>query len=165
MADPGTATAGILTGGCQCGAVRFRVESLGRAAICHCRMCQKQFGSFYGPFVTGIGVTWTRGEPKRFRSSNAGARGFCADCGTPLTFEEDGEVELAIGAFDDPRVAVPVLQVNPNDKLPFVDSIPALPTRASSEKAPLDVRMPGFVNHQHPDHDTAEWPPAGGHNG
>ena len=32
----------VHTGGCQCGAVRFRIEgALGRASICHCRMCQK----------------------------------------------------------------------------------------------------------------------------
>jgi hypothetical protein len=125
-------------------------------------MCQKQFGSFYGPFVTAIDVVWTRGARKRFASSNAGLRSFCADCGTPLTFEMDGDVELAIGAFDDPSVAAPVLQVNPNDKLPFVDGIPSLPTRPVSEKLPLDQRMPGFVSYQHPDHDTAEWPPPGG---
>ncbi|MET0640383.1 MAG: GFA family protein, partial [Hyphomicrobium sp.] len=41
------------TGGCQCGAVRFRVEGeLGDASVCHCRMCQKAFGSFYAPLVT-----------------------------------------------------------------------------------------------------------------
>jgi hypothetical protein len=35
------------SGGCQCGAVRFRVDGeLGRASICHCRMCQKAFGAF-----------------------------------------------------------------------------------------------------------------------
>ena len=150
-----------LTGGCQCGAVRFRAERLGRAAICHCRMCQKQFGSFYGPFVTGLGVVWTRSAPKYFHSSNMGRRGFCADCGTPLTFEMGDDMELAIGALDDPRLAAPVLQVNPNDKLPFVDAIAALPTRPVSEKAPLDARVPGFVNYQHPDHDTAVWPPTG----
>ena len=125
-------------------------------------MCEKQFGALYGPFVTGIDVVWTRGERKRFASSNAAFRGFCADCGTPLTFEMDGGVELAIGAFDDPNVAAPVLQVNPNDKLPFVDGIPSLPTRPVSEKTPLDQRMPGFVNYQHPDYDTAEWPPIHG---
>ena len=149
-----------ITGGCQCGAVRFGAGGLGRAAICHCRMCQKAFGAFYGPFVTGIEVAWTRGSPKYFASSNFGRRGFCADCGTPLTFELDGEIELAIGALDDPKVAAPVIQVNPNDKLPFVDAIPGLPTRPSVEKAPLDARRPGFISHQHPDHDTAVWPPA-----
>jgi hypothetical protein len=137
--------------------VRFRAESLGRASICHCRMCQKQFGHFYGPFVTAFGVTWTRGTPKRFASSNFARRGFCADCGTPLTFEMDDEVELAIGAFDDPTVAAPLRQVNPNDKLPFVDSIPDLPTRQGSEKLPLDASRPNFINYQHPDHDTTDW--------
>ncbi|MGE0846961.1 MAG: GFA family protein [Flavobacteriaceae bacterium] len=154
MSDP-------VTGGCQCGAVRFAAASLGRAAICHCRMCQKAFGGFYAPLVTGIGVEWTRGRPKYFHSSNTGRRGFCGDCGTPLTYEAGDGVELAIGALDDPEAAAPVLQVNPNDKLSFVDAIPDLPTRPVSEKAPLDVRMPGFVNNQHPDHDTPDWPPEG----
>ena len=147
-----------LTGGCQCGAVRFRAGSLGRASICHCRMCQKAFGAFYGPLVTVHDLVWTRGEPKRFRSSNAASRGFCPECGTPLTYERDGVVDIAIGAFDDPTVAAPVIQVYPNDKLPFVDGIPALPTRPVSEKPAADVAVPGFVNHQHPDHDTAVWP-------
>ena len=43
----------IYTGGCQCGAIRFRVEgALHHASICHCRMCQKAFGSFYAPLAT-----------------------------------------------------------------------------------------------------------------
>ena len=78
----------IYTGGCQCGAVRFRIRGeLGRPSICHCRMCQKAFGSFFGPLVSANGLRWTRGEPKRFASSNLIRRGFCADCGTPLTYE------------------------------------------------------------------------------
>ena len=41
------------SGGCQCGAVRFRVEGpLGDASVCHCRMCQKAFGAFYAPLVS-----------------------------------------------------------------------------------------------------------------
>ena len=156
----------LFTGGCQCGAVRFRAARLGRATICYCRMCQKQFGSFYGPFVTAFEVTWTRGEPKRFASSNKASRGFCADCGTPLTYEVPGnEVEIAIGAFDDPTVATPVLQVNPNDKLPFVDGLPNLPMRMPSGVTIETDWDRSLVSHQHPDHDTAVWPMEGTRHG
>jgi hypothetical protein len=149
------------SGGCQCGAVRFRVARLGRPSICHCRMCQKAFGAFYGPLVTGHDVAWTRGEPKHFQSSNLVSRGFCAECGTPLTYEYEGGIELAIGAFDDPRVAAPVIQVNPADKLPFVDELPRLHTRSAGEQPKADDYKLLIVSYQHPDHDTETWPAAG----
>lgn len=150
-----------LSGGCQCGRVRFRAERLGTGSICHCRMCQKQFGGFYGPLITAYGVVWTRGEPKRFQSSNQAWRGFCADCGTPLTYEvPDQETELAIGAFDDPTLAAPTEQVNPNDKLPFVDGLSSLPMRQPGEDPEQDSFNRAVVSYQHPDHETAVWPPA-----
>ena len=155
MAEPGETR---LTGGCQCGAVRFRVTRLGRGSICHCRMCQKQFGSFYAPLITGFGVVWTRGQPKWFRSSNKASRGVCADCGTPLAYQQAGEVELAIGAFDDPTLAAPSIQVNPNDKLPFVDSLPALHMRTAEEDPEQAAFNRSVVSYQHPDRDTEEWP-------
>ena len=149
-----------LTGGCQCGAVRFRVSDLGRGSICHCRMCQKAFGAFYGPLVTAFDVEWTRGEPKRFRSSNLVRRGFCADCGTPLTYEPDGgSVELAIGSFDDPTAAQPAIQINPADLLPFVDGLSRLPFRGAGDEPEAENFMRGVVSYQHPDRDTAAWPP------
>ena len=41
-----------LTGGCQCGAVRYRLDAPPNDAnICHCRMCQKATGSPYGAFA------------------------------------------------------------------------------------------------------------------
>ena len=151
-----------LTGGCQCGAVRFRVARLGRGSICHCRMCQKAFGAFYGPLVTGFEVVWTRGEPKRFQSSNKVRRGFCAECGTPLTYEYDGGIELAIGAFDDPEKAAPVIQTNPADKLSFVDALPAMPFRDPDDEPDADAFKASIVSRQHPDRDTAVWPPPEG---
>jgi hypothetical protein len=147
------------TGGCQCGAVRFRAQSVGQASICHCRMCQKAFGGFYGPLVRAIGIEWTRGAPKRFASSNKIRRGFCADCGTPLTYEDDEVIDLAIGAFDDPELVAPVIQFNPRDKLAFVDGIPALPTRPPGENVATEAFFTTIVSHQHPDHDTNEWHP------
>ena len=146
------------TGGCQCGAVRFRVTQLGRGSICHCRMCQKAFGGFFGPLVTAHNAVWTRGEPKWFQSSNSARRGFCAECGTPLAYETRFGLELAIGAFDDPTVAAPQLQVNLADKLPFVDGLPDLPVRSHNSDQWRDF-LAGIHSNQHPDHDTEAWPP------
>jgi len=155
--------AGDFTGGCQCGAVRFRAKRLGRASICHCRMCQKAYGGFFGPLVTGFGVTWTRGEPSWFQSSNKVRRGFCGQCGTPLAYDFGSSVlELSIGALDDPELATPAIQVNAASKLSFFDSLPALPVRQVGDNANADEFLVGIVSHQHPDHDTEHWPPAGG---
>jgi hypothetical protein len=145
------------TGGCQCGAVRFRAADVGRPSLCHCRMCQKAFGGFYGPLVTALGLEWTRGRPKHFASSNQVRRGFCADCGTPLTYEYEGGIDLAIGAFDEPERVAPIIQLNPRDKLAFVDGIPALPTRPPGENAETEAFFTTIVSLQHPDHDTGEW--------
>ena len=38
-------------------------------SICHCRMCQKAFGYFFGPLVGApkTDVEWTRGQPIDFQ--------------------------------------------------------------------------------------------------
>ncbi|HEY7851367.1 MAG TPA: GFA family protein [Caulobacteraceae bacterium] len=145
-----------LTGGCQCGAVRFSVSGeLGRASICHCRMCQKAFGAFYGPLVSAPGVAWTRGAPAHFQSSNRARRGFCPACGTPLTFEpDDGPVELAIGAFDDPAAVRPVIQHALESRIPWLSETDTLPIRTPSEAAKVEPYYASIVSRQHPDHDT-----------
>lgn len=159
-----TASAVSLTGGCQCGAVRYSATSLGGASICHCRMCQKAMGGAFGPFVTTHGLVWTRGEPKRFRSSNRVQRGFCGDCGTPLTYEPDGfpDVEIAIPTFDHPQNIAPSLQVGIEGRLPWVNSLASLPERSREEAAAIPgfytQMFEGFRSLQHPDEDTAEWP-------
>jgi hypothetical protein len=148
------------TGGCQCGAVRFEVRGrLGRASICHCRMCQKAFGNAFAPLITAKGLVWTRGEPKRFRSSSKVVRGFCTDCGTPLTYEPDGySPEVAICAFDDPSAIRPTIQVGLEGKLAWCDEIASMPGRAPEEEAKVAPFFSDIVSHQHPDHDTASWP-------
>ena len=82
---------GPYSGGCQCGAIRYRVAALGRPSFCHCRMCQKAFGNYFAALVgtKKTGLHWTKGEPSFFRSSEIVQRGFCKDCGTPLTFAYD----------------------------------------------------------------------------
>jgi hypothetical protein len=152
----------VYSGGCQCGAVRFRVEgALGDASVCHCRMCQKAAGNFYLPLVSARGakLSWTRGAPKHFRSSNHVRRGFCGDCGTPLSYEAPDGVALAIGAFDHPEEILPTVQWGVEAKLPYVDRIPDLPgeeTMADIASAPF---LTDLVSYQHPDYDTETWPP------
>ncbi len=145
-----------MTGGCQCGACRFRAAApLGRASLCHCRMCQKAFGSFYGPLVSVPELTWTRGGPVHFQSSNLARRGFCARCGTPLTFESmEGPPEVAIGAFDDPTAIAPVIQHSLETAMPWLDHVPRLPTRTLAEAADVAPYYQAVVSRQHPDHDT-----------
>ena len=150
------------SGGCQCGAVRFRGSKFGRASICHCRMCQKAFGGFFGALVTVHDLEWTRGAPRTFQSSNRVKRGFCGDCGTPLTYDYGGPVEVAVGAFDRPEVVPPIIQVNPTDKRAFFDGLCSLPTRAPGSEPKQEAFNASVVSYQHPDHDTAEWPPRGG---
>ncbi len=152
----------LYSGGCQCGAVRFRVEgALGDASVCHCRMCQKANGSFYMPLVSvnPAKLIWTRGEPKRFPSSNFALRGFCGECGTPLTYEAPDGIGLAIGAFDKPEEIAPTIQWGIEAKLPYADGIPDLPGEATLDDPEAASFVHEIVSYQHPDYDTDQWPP------
>ena len=60
----------VHTGGCQCGAVRYALYAEPtNPHVCHCRMCQKAFGSYFAP-LAGVPLgdfAWTRGSPGVFR--------------------------------------------------------------------------------------------------
>ena len=158
-----TGTVAPRTGGCQCGAVRFRIHGeLGRASICHCRMCQKAFGGFFGPLVSAPqdGVEWTRGEPTYFQSSVNIDRGFCKRCGTPLTYRHPQGIEIAIGAFDERDDLAPQVQVNHAFKLPWVEKIFDAPVHGDVD---YYDRQEQIISFQHPDHDTENWPEKGLH--
>ena len=141
-----------LTGGCQCGAVRFSVDGApGRASICHCRMCQKAFAGAFGALVTVsvVDLIWTRGAPAHFQSSDQVKRGFCAACGTPLTFEWSAErIDLAVFAFDDPSRVEPAVQLAVEGRPAWMDHLADMPVRPPT--GPPGV----VVSRQHPDHDT-----------
>ena len=79
----------VLSGGCQCGAIRYALYAEPAAAdICHCRMCQKAMGNLFMAVasVPQEQFAWTRGAPATWQSSAIAERGFCAKCGTPLSF-------------------------------------------------------------------------------
>lgn len=103
-----------MRGGCQCGAVRYSARVEGNDAYyCHCRMCQKALGNLFAAFVA-VGrrdVRWERGGPAYYKSSEIARRGFCRECGTPLTFEyldDEEKMDLTVGSLDEPGRLCPV---------------------------------------------------------
>ena len=71
----------VLTGGCQCGAVRFALSAPpARISICHCRMCQKASGAPFASFadIEHADFSWTRGKPAAFKVSGAGVACLCS---------------------------------------------------------------------------------------
>lgn len=154
----------VWTGGCQCGAVRFAVtDPLGEASICYCRMCQKATGGAFGLFVhvDRDGLNWTRGTPKRFASSNVAQRGFCGECGTPLTWEYDGGIDITVAAFDKAAEIEPVVQMAFDGQFTWLWRVDALPVREQASDPEYADFLASVRSYQHPDHDTDVWPPEG----
>lgn len=156
----------VHTGGCQCGAVRYAVYAAPtNPLICHCRTCQKAFGSPFAALVTTSHdqFAWTRGAPAWFASSSAVERGFCPQCGTPLSRQQldRTQIQISIGSFDDPGKLSPVKQICVDKGVPWFTTLAALDALQTSE-----ILSPEFhdnlKNYQHPDHDTLAWPSAGG---
>jgi hypothetical protein len=126
------------TGGCQCGAVRYRLLTPpGHVSVCHCRMCQRASGQPLMAFasVKHEDLHWTRGRPAIFTSSNIAERGFCSACGTPLTWHrtESGSIGVTIGSLDDPEAARPVQQYGIESKLSWIAGLGALPGKSTED--------------------------------
>jgi hypothetical protein len=147
----------VLTGGCQCGAIRFALTAAPvRVSICHCRMCQKASGAPFASFadIDRNDFSWTRGQPAAFRSSSIAERDYCKDCGTPLSFRRiDGpKIEIMTGAFDRPDRVNPTQQFGTESRLGWVVAIANLPSQTTLQNYGSD-KLNGIVSHQHPDRD------------
>ncbi|HJM50620.1 MAG TPA: GFA family protein [Alphaproteobacteria bacterium] len=96
-----------LSGGCLCGAVRFRIEGRVRdVVVCHCGQCRRSHGhvgAYAGvkqadlSFEDESGLTW-------YRSSDQASRGFCSVCGGRLFYRqhESPFIAVAAGSLDQP---------------------------------------------------------------
>jgi hypothetical protein len=146
-----------LTGGCQCGAIRFALAAAPlRISICHCRMCQKATGAPFASLaeIARESFSWTRGKPKSFRSSSLAERDFCSKCGTPLSYRQnDGDtIEIMTGAFDRPDRVVPTYQTGSESRLGWVGSIANLPSKTTLQIYGPE-KLAGVFSYQQPDHD------------
>ena len=114
-----------ITGGCLCGAIRYEMSTpLCDVHFCHCRMCQKAFGNLFGVFgsVPREALRFTAGSPELYRSSSFAERGFCAECGTPLTFRylKSDWVAVSIGSLDRPEAVRPEIHWGIESQVPWL---------------------------------------------
>ena len=145
-----------LTGGCPCGAVRYRLDALPTDAnICHCRMRQKALGSPFGAFAAvPIGrLTFTRGAPKFYRSSAIAERGFCPDCGTPLTYSglNSPRVSVTICSLDEPEAVAPTSQLDADNALTWLGACLTTPNTQVADWL-KSKQVADIASRQHPDH-------------
>ena len=123
-----------LPGGCRCGAIRYHVtQEPPRAALCHCRDCQRSAGA---PVVAWMlvdeGSIEISGEPRVYESSPGAFRSFCGKCGTGLFYRSEvifpGQVDIQIATLDDPEAVVPKAQIQLAERIGWMGQLDELTT-------------------------------------
>lgn len=147
-----------LTGGCQCGAVRYRLNAAPSGThFCHCSMCRRAVG---GPFAALAGVPkadleWTKGEPAIYASSSIAERPFCRECGTPLGFwyKDSARGCVTLGSLDEPEAAPIALHWGVESKLSWLKLCDGLPEKRTDDEldAQEKARLAGMTSHQRTD--------------
>lgn len=126
------------TGGCACGAVRYRLAS-GPMFVhcCHCRDCQRQVGSAFviNAIIETDRIQVTAGEAAPFRMPTDSGRIHdiyrCTQCGTALWSDYGGRPAirfLRATTLDDRAAFSPDVHIFTRSKLPWVrlpDDVPA----------------------------------------
>lgn len=89
----------VLSGGCQCGAVRYTVDApVDYTNHCHCSMCRRIHGALFGSYSriakARLSVECGADNLAVYRSSPPVSRSFCGTCGCPLFYEHDEAAKL-----------------------------------------------------------------------
>jgi hypothetical protein len=144
----------VAAGGCQCGAIRYEFYApLENSHVCHCRMCQRATGGVFAALAGGSpdNFAWTRGTPAFFASSSLARRGFCEQCGTPLSFQYDApgsRIYATIGSLDHPEQVELVKQFGIESQLPWVKFCEHVPGERTAESAEAQEFLAGMQIHQ-----------------
>ncbi len=120
----------MLTGGCHCGAVRYRaLAAPSRHSICHCTDCRRSAGApavAWAIFNLGD-IEVTQGTPKVRASSEHGRRHFCGDCGTGVFYANDvvfeGLIDVQSATLDEPdTILAPQCQVQTAERIAWLQA-------------------------------------------
>ena len=122
-----------LTGGCFCGAVRYRVTGdASNAFFCHCESCRRAAAA---PYVAWIRITEhdfevTQGVLAEHHSSPGVIRGFCARCGTGITYQQAQHrpvMDFLLATLDAPERVTPAYHIRTAEKVAWIELNDALP--------------------------------------
>jgi hypothetical protein len=123
------------TGGCLCGAVRYKVNGRLRDVLeCHCTMCRRthgHIGAYSAVPKRSLELTEDRGL-KWYESSRQARRGFCGTCGGTLFWDpaEKDYIAIAAGTLDLPTGLKTVLQIHVADAGDYYTVRSDIPQRA-----------------------------------
>lgn len=96
-----------LSAKCACGAVTAILDGPFRDAMgCHCKTCRRQSGHYVAATrikADGLHLL-TSDQLKWWNASETAKRGFCAECGSLMFWQESGSDELSVfmGCIDEP---------------------------------------------------------------
>jgi hypothetical protein len=108
-----------LTGGCNCGAVRFEVTApLVSASYCHCRRCQRRSGAAASPNAhpaeDSFRIVHGAEKLRMWQPEGGGEKWFCGECGSSVFARNPSHaspIGIRMGAFDaDPGIRPSVRQ-------------------------------------------------------
>jgi len=145
MADDNASSTEI-TGGCLCGAIRYRVtQPLDKIIMCHCTDCQKASGTgaSANTIVPSDRFEITKGTPRIFSkvvdSGNTLLRAFCPDCGAPIYSRRAHMPEvtvLKVGSLDAPVDMKVVMNIWTRSARPWTRLDPAIEQHPQNRPAP-----------------------------
>jgi hypothetical protein len=133
------------TGGCLCGAVRYRLNApLRQVVACHCGQCRRwhgHHGAYTAAPTDALELLQGGDSLEWYRSSDRARRGFCRACGSSLFWRADGRdhVSVTAGTLDDTsglRLAgrIFVADLAPYDAI--ADELPRYPQGLGSDRPP-----------------------------
>jgi hypothetical protein len=82
-------------------------------------------------------IAFTKGAPRYFHSSPGVRRGFCENCGSPLTYENErieGEIHIYAASLLDANYASPNCHVFVNEQLAWFEALDDLPRFATTRR-------------------------------
>ena len=128
-------------GGCDCGRVRYRMESWPLFVhCCHCRWCQRESGSAFAlnALIESDRVSLLRDDPVLVHTPSESGRGQeiarCPECHVAVWSHYAGAGPMIrfirVGTLDDPDLLPPDIHIFTSSKQPWVQlpsDVPAVP--------------------------------------